>query len=201
MSGKDSESYETPSGLLGRFEIWLKPVSLNSLIRMREWHRNQLLGNWRREIANHSLLGEFAISPQGPWPILIRITQLVGKRGRAFDDDNRSGMAKLINDGLKRLELIPDDSPKYVRTAYGDAEPFSQHPEKPFGGVRVEILAAQEADDWMEVAAIRILGSLGIDTAGNEALIKSTANMIREQALAIDHGALAKISKFAKAVI
>lgn len=125
------------SQCLGKFEILIPPIGLNRLIRMFEWQRNQELGKWRQEVAYRKAMGHFAIPADGPWPIRIRYTQLLGKRGRAFDDDNRAGMAKLINDALVRLRYVPDDSSQYVRTEYGEAV---KHPDG-LAGVRVEIFA------------------------------------------------------------
>lgn len=127
----------TQSECLGKFEIRIPAVGLNKLIRMFEWQRNQELGKWRSEVGYRSILGEFAIPKDGPWPIRVRYTQLLGKRGRAFDDDNRAGMAKLIGDALVRLQLVPDDSHEYVRTEYGEAVKADDG----VAGVRVEIFA------------------------------------------------------------
>lgn len=72
----------------------------------KKWHaqvcaccKKQELGKWR-----------------GAYPVHIHVECRFGKSKRAYDCDNLQATAKMSIDGLVHAGVLPDDSPRYVRT-------------------------------------------------------------------------------------
>lgn len=142
----------TVSKCLGRFEIWRPIPSYNKLMRMAEWQRNRLLGQFREQVALHKALGEVDVPAEAKYPIRLRFTQLLGKGSRVYDEDNFVAAHKIIADAFKRLGWIPDDSREYVRMMLA-GEP-EVHREKPCGGVRVEVWEAIALDEVRAIGGV-----------------------------------------------
>lgn len=71
---------------------------------------------------------------------MVKLTRLIGTRGRLMDYDNLVGGAKPVLDALKVLGMVKDDSPKWIKVDYQQKK-YNKH------ATRIEITYgdAQEA--------------------------------------------------------
>lgn len=89
-------------------------ISLNSQLGRVHWttrsRQNQAFQLAVLVAARQSQISAFP----GPFP--CHIEYRFKMRGRGLDSSNLAYMAKLVEDGLVHCGIIPDDSPKYVRS-------------------------------------------------------------------------------------
>lgn len=112
-------------------EIPMGTISGNKYLRMHWAARSRHNGEWERAIG-------FRWHQQSAKPEVRRLVIITSHRRKVLDDDNFRIGCKPIIDILTRLNLLRDDSPRWIFAQYYQ-ETISHNPmDKPFTRITID---------------------------------------------------------------